>query len=258
MKAEHRHQLHKNLLADRMEQLYRTVKSGPTKTSGLVWVFVLLALGSILVWQLWKGATQTNSSAQWTEVDVATHDPRVGPEHLAQIGADSQGTLAGRTAQFQSARLLLQNGLGSIMAFQHKSAVANIKSALKLYAELAPQCPDAPILEQEALMGVAKARESLIGVPAEEKEDKDLEYGSLDQAKAAYQKLVDKFPKSPLGKEAANRLQELQAKGPAIAKFYEDKLKAAAPEPALPNLPEPFPGITPPKPEPFPGFSPPK
>jgi hypothetical protein len=247
MKAEHRHQLHKNLLADRMGRLVESMKSTPKTTSALVWTLVLLSLGTLAVWQYWGHATQVDSSARWTDVDAATHDPRGGTEKLQYISKNYPGTLAARTAEFQTARLLLQEGERLITSFRNKEAVDGIKTALRLYAELAQHCPDAPLLEQEALMAIAKAKESLIGVPAEDEATKKLQYGTLEQALEAYQQLQKKFPNSTLGKMAEQRIKEIEDKGPQITKFYEDKLRAAATHPVLPDLPQPLTGQTPPK-----------
>src|SRR5438270_12081293 len=110
MKAEHRHQLQTNLLADRMGRLYQSVKSTPRNTSTMVWVFMLLALATLALWQYWGHATQTESSAQWIDVNLATHDPRVGLGRLKGIANEYKGSMAGRAANFQTARFRLHSG----------------------------------------------------------------------------------------------------------------------------------------------------
>jgi hypothetical protein len=248
MKAEHRHQLHTNLLADRMGRLVESMKSTPTRTSQLLWTLVLLSLAVIAAWQYLGYATRSDHSAQWTEVDVATHDPRIGPESLLKFEDDKKnkirfnGTLSGRAAAFQVARLRLEDGLGlkGIASFRNEQAINNIKGALQFYTDLAPRCPDAPLLAQEALMGIAKAKESLIAVPAEDDDEKKLDFGTLDQARDAYQALVKVFPDSVLGKEAESRLKELKEKGVQIEEFYKFKLRAALKHPDLPTFPTPL------------------
>jgi len=226
MKAQHRHQLHTNILADRVGRLFQGMKSTPKATSMLVWVLVLLSFGTFAIWQYWGHATETQHSAVWTQVDEATHDPRAGLKELQDIGAQNPGTIAGRTAEFELARSYLQNGTESFSSFRNDEAIKSLKEALRLYKELAPQCADAPLLAQEALMGIAKAKESLVGVPTEENHEED--YGTLDQALAAYQKLAEKYPASVLGEAAHRRVTEIETKKPEIEKFYQQLRPAKA------------------------------
>jgi hypothetical protein len=235
MKAEHRHQLHTNILADRVGRLFQGMKSAPKSTSALVWVLVLLSFGTLAIWRYWSHASEANSSALWTEVDVATHDPRAGLRDLQNIGNQNPGTIPGRTADFELARLSLQNGLDTITEFKNDQAIDSIKRALRLYKTLAKQCADSPLLAQEALMGVAKAKESLIGVTPDEGED---DYGTLDQALEAYQNLASKYPKGLLGEEASRRMQKIEEQRPEIEKFYREQLRAGAKTPLLPKPPE--------------------
>ena len=104
MKAEHRHQLQTNALADRMGRLLKGVREAPKSTSTLIWVFVLLALGTFAVWQYAARATVSERSALWTRVDEATHDP-AGPVKLEAFETGNPGTLPARAAGFQRAGL---------------------------------------------------------------------------------------------------------------------------------------------------------
>jgi tetratricopeptide (TPR) repeat protein len=230
MKAQHRHDLQTNILADRVGRLLQGMKSTPKSTSMLVWVLVLLSFGTFAVWQYWGHATETQHSAIWTEVDEATHDPRASLSKLQSIGTEHPGSIAGRTATFELARYSMQRsyspeGTESFSASKNDQAITFLKEALRLYKELAPQCADSPLLAQEALMGIAKAKESLVGVATED--DKD-DYGTLDQALAAYQKLAEKYPESVLGKAARGRVTEIETKKPEIEKFYQQLRPAKA------------------------------
>ena len=46
MKAEKRHQLQRNALADRMGRLFETMKSSPRSSSTLVWAFIIVTLAT--------------------------------------------------------------------------------------------------------------------------------------------------------------------------------------------------------------------
>lgn len=217
MKAEHRKELQTNILADRMGRLYETVKSGSTSNSILVWVVVIVALGTFAAWKYYSTKTFGSRSALWTKWDGATSNADL--KDLGQIADDHRGTIPARMARFQMARLLLQQGLNNLGSDQRRAdALKNIEEARTIYLELAPLSSDAPLLAQEAMMGAAKAEEILIGVP---KEDNPSEYrGSLERAIELYQKLADTYPDSFQGKAAAKRVKELQEKGQDIQKFY--------------------------------------
>src|SRR5438309_3502811 len=113
MKAEHRHQLQTNALADRMGRLLKGVRSAPKSTSTLIWVFVLLAFATFAVWQYAASTTLSERSALWASVDEATHDPAGGAGRLQTIETRNPGTLPARTARFALARSNLQLGLVS-------------------------------------------------------------------------------------------------------------------------------------------------
>src|SRR5207248_8485586 len=87
---------------------------------------------------------------------------------LADIANQSPGSLPGRTARFQRARLLLPEGLTNLATERRKNAVEKIVEARSLFEKLAAECDD-PLLRQEALTGAAKAEEALIGATDAEK-----------------------------------------------------------------------------------------
>jgi hypothetical protein len=258
MKAQHRHQLQTNVLADRMGRLLQGMKSSPTSTSVLIWVFVVLALGTFGVWQYYAQATQTERSALWVQVDGALHNPEKGPGELARIEAQQKGTIPGRAAGFEIARAKFQAAQGKLSSeFERTEAIKRLTEAQKLYQELAGQCADAPELAQEALMAVAKADESLIGTTTPDNPQED-----LDRAVQAYQSLAEKFPWDSakpsvnlLGRAAAERAKELQDKSSEVLSFYQELNKLAERRnrsdsskdslPPLPGFPEP-PKIDPP------------
>jgi hypothetical protein len=119
------------------------------------------------------------------------------------------------------ARLMLKQGLDTLGSDQRRAeAIDNIENAKTAYEEAIPQCSDAPLLAQEAMMGAAKAEESLMGIP---KADSPGEMrGTLERALELYQKLADTYPDSFQGKAASQRAQELRDKGADIQKFYTE------------------------------------
>jgi hypothetical protein len=221
MKAAHRKELHTNLLADRMGRLVEGMKTAPRSTSLMVWVFVVLALGTLGVWRYAASATYSQRSALWVSVDTASHNPENGIRQLANIGKEIPGSLAGRTARFELARIRLEQGQTSLTAFvQRAGAVESVEEARRLYGQLVNECADSPLLTQEAMMGVAKAEESLAGVA--DPKDPEKKLGDLGRALEDYQQLAAKYPDSVLGKAAAKRAEELQQQGSEVERFYKE------------------------------------
>jgi hypothetical protein len=239
MKAQHRHQLHTNALADRMGRLLQGMRSAPKSTSTLLWVFVVLGLATFAVWQFAASAS-VNRSALWTSVDEAMHAPSAGPGGLQAIEKDNPGTIAARTAGFQLARWKLQQGLESVAGDDRTRALPLLVDARKLYKDLEPRCIDVPLLAQEAMMGKATAEESLAGIVESSNAAETTgteKAGSLDQALEYYRELAKRFPESVLGKKAEKRANELeqQTSRAQIDQFYAEANKKAAPKVITPD-----------------------
>ena len=260
MKAEHRHQLHTNVLADRMGRVLQGMKSAPKSTSTLVWVFVLVALATFAVWQYAASSTVKDRSQLWTRVDEITHDPSLwtrvdrdskeplGALKLNELAVENAGTIPVRAARFELARWHLRHGLDALTGSVRSDALPHLKKSKELYGELVPQCIDVPLLAQEALMGMATAEEALAGVmeaspAAENAEAADSEQakeerpaGSLQKAIEYYRDLAGRYPHSILGKKAAERANELEQQTSQIEQFYAAGNQKAAPK-ATPPLP---------------------
>ncbi len=232
MKAEHRKELHTNVLAHHLNTWYKAVKAKSSPSSITFWVFgalILVLIGALYYYFTNKAKT---ASALWTRLDVATSSGNVRALQEIADGNASRGTVQARTARFQIARLKLQRGLNSLGSekpdpedsgegksprTQREVAIANIEEARNLYNELAPEASGFPLLIQEALMGSAKAEESLIGIPKADGSGESR--GTLERAKELYEKLVKDYPDSFQGKAAAKRLAELD--NPETLKFYD-------------------------------------
>jgi hypothetical protein len=239
MKAEHRKELHTNLLADRMGRILQGVKSGPKNHSLLVWVFAILAVGAFAIWQYLASASYTQRSSLWMEIDHALYEP---PETMAnslkELAREHKGTLPARVARFERARLLLQDGLENFVSEKRPEALKKIQEAHDLYAQLANESRNAPLLDQEAMMGVAKAEEALIGTdkPSAEGSTENAATFTLEQAIERYRQLADKYPSSYLGKSAAEHTKELEANREAVVTLYKELNNLAAPK-AKPETP---------------------
>jgi hypothetical protein len=238
MRAEHRHELQTNLLADRMGRLFQSMKSPRKSGARLGWVFAILVVVTIVVWQIYASTTRSEHAKLWVRLDNAVHDLRGGTTGLETVATEGEGTFAARAARFDQARMKFDEAQSPFSAFQRAEGAKSLEEARKIYKDLIDQCADQPVLAQEALMGVAKADESLIGITTPEDPEKD-----LDQAIASYRMLARRFPESALGKEARAKISELEGRKSQVAKFYSELGQAvgignvpAPPPPAKPEL----------------------
>jgi hypothetical protein len=249
MKAEHRKELHTNLLADQMGRFLQGVKSGPRSRSLVVWVFVILAVGMFAVWQYYASATYAQRSGLWVQIDGALHDaPEQMAETLHEIATQNKGTIPARVARFGRARLLLQEGLEALVSDRREQAILKIRTAQELYEQLARETVQTPLLQQEAMMGVAKAEEALIGLPRSTngEEASATSIHSLERALELYHQLADKHPDSYLGKAAAEHARQLEQNREAVKVLYTElsalagpKLRPEAKTDTKPELPPP-------------------
>lgn len=248
MKAEHRKELHTNILADRMGKLVQGFKAGPKGTSATYWVIGVLAVIALIAWYFASGAGRRVSEG-WVELSQQPNaDHPIGPDYREVIKS-FPGTVPARTARFQEARQSLRNGLSAIFSTaNHGQGVKDLTDARDQFKQLAAECQGISLLEQEALLGQAKAEEALAGAKQGES---DQYAGSLDQALKVYQRLASKFPDSQDGKEAKKRADQLQdpAARARIDQFYKDMgnrfAKAGDDNKGLPSLPFPESNPTP-------------
>jgi hypothetical protein len=208
MKAQHRKELQTNALADRMGRLIESAKAGPNQTMLIIGGVILVILLIIFGWRYYSKVSSQTRSDLWLKVEEASD-----LEDIEKIAKESPNTVPGRVARLQWARTLYRQGIEKLYSVTDRdNAQKNLEDARNLYDQLAKELTDSPVMVQEAMMGSAKARESL---------------GDLDSATAAYNKLAKDFPKSALGKEAEDRAKQLQDKGTEIKDFYTELNKLA-------------------------------
>jgi hypothetical protein len=168
---------------------------------------------------------------------------------LSKLADEHPGTVAGRTAQFIIARMKFQDGQASLLAPSRRAESAKeLRAAIELYEKLAGQCSEFPVLEQECWLAIAKGEEDLAHVNDPEHPETTL--GSLEKALAAHRKLATKYPDSPPGKQAAERVERLESPDERVKidKFYTElaqlakpvtTLDSKVPPPGAPPAPKP-------------------
>jgi tetratricopeptide (TPR) repeat protein len=226
MKAEHRHELKTNVLADTLGRAVQGLKAGPSRQSLLIGAVavVVIAIG-VTAYFIWNGQ-KAGRSALWEKFDGAggTLDSAANPDDLQaalgkykELAEKNPGTLAGTAAQFDRARILLHRGLENLYSRERDSALADLHEARKLYGDLVADSSlrkDYPLLAGEAMMGAAKADESL---------------GDLDKALEGYKNLVKTYPQGALHDAADKRAAYLaDADNRARLKALYDKLDEQA------------------------------
>ncbi|MGE3806104.1 MAG: tol-pal system YbgF family protein [Gemmataceae bacterium] len=242
MKGEHRKELQTNILADRMGRFMHDMRSQPQSRSAAIIVLIGLAIVTYLAWQVTMA--RTDRTNQWTRLDedlvgqIAMNSPEnetgVLVREFDRVSNEAPYTLAGRTARFQRARLLLSTGMTRLYAAspgETSAPAKDLEKARDLFRELVNQTRDEPILTQEAMMGAAQAEEALVGVPNPEDVEKAI--GNLDHALADYRALATSYPTSHLGQQAAARVKKIEENRKQMDEFYATMRKEAANRPVF-------------------------
>jgi hypothetical protein len=203
MKAEHRKELQTNVLADTLGRALQGMKQRPSRNTVLVATLVLLAVVLFVVWRYFSTSAAESDSDHWVQLDsLAT------PEQLEKFteNKDLQDSAQGRLASFKLARLKLNQGLRDLGSLRSR-ALEDIRKAAQTYEKLAADTGTPPLLQQEALLGAAKAHEALAEAGGANRGEASAE---LNAAKERYRKLKDGHPDSTLGQDAAKQLERLE------------------------------------------------
>jgi tetratricopeptide (TPR) repeat protein len=222
MKAEHRKELETNVLADRLGRFIEGVKEGPSPTTWLVLFVVAIAVVLIFVWRYFTHEAEAKSGARWVRLDSLTS---AGDLEDFIKDKENKGTPQLRAARFELARFNLAEGLRDFgKPLRHSLAHDQLKNAAETYEQLAEEPGDVPLLQEEALLGAARANESL---------------GNLIKATTYYERLVKEHDKSQLAKDARAAIERLgDEKNAADFKALADLAKTQPP-PVLPPSPSP-------------------
>jgi hypothetical protein len=208
MKAQHRKELQTNALAERVNRMVEAAKAGPNRTMMMVAGFIVLAIALYAGWRYYSNSTAEKRSALWLEVDEATT-----LDALEDIIKQNPNTVPGQVARLEQARLLYRQGIEKLYsATDRGKAKEDLGKAQELYDQIAKESNNPPVMIQEAMMGSAKARESL---------------GDVDDAISSYEKLAKAYPNSALGKDAGERAKQLHDNEAKVKGFYSDLNKLA-------------------------------
>jgi hypothetical protein len=245
MKAEHRKELHTNLLADRMNRFVQGMKTGQQTNTAALWVLGILLVGVIVGW-FWARSSDAGTTRLWMQLDRDMHGNGLDAlPKLERMAHDHSGTVPGRMARFQQARILLdQDGLPQLSSAGRPLAITHVQEARDLYKELAEQCRDSDVLREEALLGTARAEEALIGIRPDKDSTQDLgdlrtalkyyhQYLALAEAvhhPAADDQGVGQKPTPTLAETVRQHVEELENSESGALDFYRELSRVAEAE----------------------------
>lgn len=183
MKSERRHELQKNVLADRLASGIESTRSFlPAILGGLV----IAAIGAI-GWGLYSGYKQSQASAAWTEFyfNLTGGDA----DSFVDLADEHPGSAAAGWARQFAGDNYLQRGIG-LMYSNRAESKELLGKAIGAFEEV-EQGASNPELRSKALLGLAQAHESL---------------GETDKAASFYQQLAKVATQPGLIREANQRL----------------------------------------------------
>jgi tetratricopeptide (TPR) repeat protein len=220
MKAEERKALETNTLANTIGNLLQKGKEGISRNALIVVGAIVLVIVLVYTWRYFAARSQALNAQLWlrwdnlgdpdTMAQVATELEKGGSlplgsqarkevidlKLLEKFSTEHPGTVQGRMARFQRARLALYDGLRSLGRIdEREQALERLKTAADEYDKLIQDSRDVPLLYQEALLNCGKANEAL---------------GQIPKALTYYKRLHSEFPNTELGKTAGKEVTRLE------------------------------------------------
>ncbi|MBX3415083.1 MAG: tetratricopeptide repeat protein [Pirellulales bacterium] len=218
MKTERRHELQTNQLADWMGNSVETAKPYTKLIAGVV-VAAVVIFGSIYYL---SRQTEKRQAEGWEKYFAAMTRPT--PDQMQAVADAYRGTAVGSWARLDLADIQAERGTEAL--FQDRNeANQELRSAMENYRLVADEPAAGDIPRQRALLGLARASESL---------------NQLDIARDAYNRLLKDYPNSAYSDEATQRLADLDR--PATKAFY-DWFALQDPKPPQEDLNPIFDGI---------------
>ncbi|HZZ29621.1 MAG TPA: tetratricopeptide repeat protein [Pirellulales bacterium] len=219
MKAQHRHELHTNQLADWLEKTSEKLKPYARAILG-----ILVALAIVLAVYAYLGSVERRATVAASDQLVMALDSQMMPE-LQRTVDDHRGTQPATVAQLVMAETMLDNGANALFANKPAGREA-IFNASEAFATVEKETKD-PMLRAWALYGLGRAHESI---------------GDLDRARDDFQRLIKEYPDSSLVESARTHINRLNQ--PSIKEFYDWFAKQEPRPPAQDNSPG-IPGVKP-------------
>ncbi|MCR9296714.1 MAG: tetratricopeptide repeat protein [bacterium] len=208
MNRAHKHELERNILADRMESMVASVQPIlPAILGGIA----ILVVGSI-IWGVYSSSVKSRQSAAWTEYyfNLSGGDAEA---YLDVAEAYPTSNMSG-WARLAAADSYLHKGIEALYV-NRSEGEDNLNQAVATYQEIL-QAASEPGLIAKAQWGLAQAHESL---------------GDLEQAASFYEQFASTATQPELINAAASRLAFINS---ATGKSFYDWFSKLEPKPDAP------------------------
>ena len=224
MRAEHRHKLHRNELADWLSAWNQRIKP----YSNAIFIGVLVVAVGIVAVSFWTQRWREEAVDAWDRyyqvAAPASMGDLVALEELEGLAVQTQSRKVAHCAALTAADLHLARGCQEIFKDKFKAG-QDLRRAVEHYRLVQDESRE-PILLEQACYGLARAYEALAGTSESQ--------GSLQKAVETYQELVDTWPNGPYAERASARLEDLNREE---TKAFYDQFAQFDPKPAEPSLP---------------------
>ena len=219
MKSQRRHELQTNELAAMYDKHADEIKSGGKIAAGVVAVLVI----GFAIWAYMSSSQQARLAKGWEAFDEARSGAGADTEALEEMAGEFSDTLPALWAQKTAADRKLATGMQELRV-NRDDATEKIDEAIEVYEKIVGERAGDTMFQQQCLLGLGKAHESL---------------SNVEEAKEQYKKAIAKNAASALGKYAQKRVDFLsQPKNAAWYAWFADQ------EPRTPAPPS-IPGMTP-------------
>jgi tetratricopeptide (TPR) repeat protein len=219
MKAERRHELQHNELADWLADAIQRVKPYSRAIAGLV----LAAAVLLIVYVVLSQRALSKQSTAWNDYYLAIQSPsKEGAEaDLEAVVRSHEGAVAGLWARVALADLQLGEGIGAFFT-DKRTADRKLTSAIENYEAVLAKAED-PLLAARAKFGLARAQESR---------------GKLDAARVLYEEIVQAPDSDAYVPAAKARLADLNRESTRdFYAWFAEQEPSAAPDLSLPGAP---------------------
>jgi predicted negative regulator of RcsB-dependent stress response len=225
MKAQHRHELHTNALAEWLETTIERIKPYSRAIVGAI-LAVAIVIGVYAYVNALERRTVAAASDQY--ITALQTFQSEGPMELQRIAEDYRGTEPAVLAQLVLAETQLNQGTGELYV-NKPAAETELSLAVGSFTKVLQTTKD-PMLRAWALYGLGRAHES------------QGQSSQLAQARSEYQRLIDEYPDSSLVSAARGHLAQLNET--SVKEFY-DWFAKQNPQPAGSDSGSGVPGFKP-------------
>lgn len=201
MKAERRHELATNVLADWLEAKIEALKPYSAAVSATALLVVVLIIAGVALFQR-RSANKAEAWSQYFSA-IENQSPDEATDKLESVAAEHSGSQAALWSRLSLADGHLSNGVEELFK-DHAAARKALEQAQEQYQAVLEHAPRESLLAERATFGLAQTFESK---------------NELDPARKHYRELLDRWPNGAFSSLANARLNDLERK--STKDFYD-------------------------------------